>query len=96
MQIDNALLQRLEKLSHLKIADDKREEIIGQLSEIVSFVDNLSELDTQNVDDTFAMTANGTALRQDIPQSQTQVNDDILEHSPHSEEHFFIVPKIIE
>ena len=40
MQIDNALLQRLEKLSHLKVADDKREEIIGQLSEIVSFVDN--------------------------------------------------------
>jgi len=96
MQIDNALLQRLEKLSHLKIADDKREEIIGQLSEIVSFVDNLSELDTQNVNDTFAMTANGTALRQDVPQSQGQVNNDILEHSPHSEEHFFIVPKIIE
>ncbi|RLA72500.1 MAG: Asp-tRNA(Asn)/Glu-tRNA(Gln) amidotransferase GatCAB subunit C [Epsilonproteobacteria bacterium] len=96
MQIDNALLQRLEKLSHLKVADDKREEIIGQLNEIVSFVDNLAELDTKNVDDTFAMTANGTTLRKDIPHSQTEVNNDILEHSPHSEEHFFIVPKIIE
>ncbi len=96
MQIDNALLQRLEKLSHLKVADDKREEIIGQLSEIVSFVDNLSELDTQNVDDTFAMTTNGTMLRKDVPHIQVQINNDILEHSPHSEEHFFIVPKIIE
>ena len=96
MQIDNTLLQRLEKLSHLKIADDKREEIIGQLSEIVSFVDNLSELDTQNVDDAFAMTSNGTALREDTPFNNPQINDDILKHSPHSEDHFFIVPKIIE
>ena len=43
MQVDDALLTKLEKLSFVKISDDKREEIIGQLSEIVSFVDNLSE-----------------------------------------------------
>ena len=53
MQVDDALLQRLEKLSYLKIADDKREEIISQMSEIVSFVDNLSELNTDGVDETF-------------------------------------------
>ncbi|MDX1295756.1 MAG: Asp-tRNA(Asn)/Glu-tRNA(Gln) amidotransferase subunit GatC, partial [Sulfurimonadaceae bacterium] len=41
MTVDDALLTRLEKLSYVKIADDKREEIIGQLSEILTFVDNL-------------------------------------------------------
>jgi len=96
MQIDDALLQRLEKLSHLKVSDDKREEIIEQLSEIVSFVDNLSELDTQNIDETFAMTSNGTTLREDVPQSQIEIINDILDHAPQSEDHFFIVPKIIE
>jgi aspartyl-tRNA(Asn)/glutamyl-tRNA(Gln) amidotransferase subunit C len=96
MQVDNALLTRLEKLSYLKISQDKREEIIEQLSEIMSFVDNLSELNTDNVDDKFAMNANATYLREDLPACNTQINDDILKHAPNAADHFFIVPKIIE
>lgn len=96
MQVDDALLTKLEKLSHLKISDDKREEIIHQLSEIVSFVDNLSELDTQNVDDKFAMNNASTFLREDTPSCDATINDDILKNAPRSDEHFFVVPKIIE
>jgi len=36
MQVDDALLTRLEKLSFLKISDEKRGEIIEQLSETTS------------------------------------------------------------
>jgi len=96
MQVDNELLTKLEKLSFLKVSDDKREEIIGQLSEIVNFVDNLSELNTDGVDDKFAMTDAATMVREDTPACDTDVNDDILKHSPKSGDHFFIVPKIIE
>lgn len=96
MQVDDALLTRLEKLSFLKVSDDKREEMIAQLSEIVSFVDNLSELDTEGVDDNFAMSDMATPLREDTVKSSASVNDDILQNAPHSADHFFIVPKIIE
>ena len=96
MQVDDALLTRLEKLSYLKISEEKRSEIIDQLSEIVNFVDNLGELDTSSTDDTFAMTENGTFTREDIPACDTQISDEILEHAPQSDDHFFIVPKIIE
>lgn len=96
MQVNDELLTRLEKLSSLKVADDKREEIISQLSEIVSFVDNLNELDTTGVDDTFAMNDSATFTREDIPESKQEINDDILRHAPKSSDHFFIVPKIIE
>ena len=96
MQVDDALLTRLEKLSYLKISEDKREEVIGQLGEILNFVDNLNALDTEGVDDTFAMTENGTFTREDNAACNTQINDDIIEHAPQSSEHFFIVPKIIE
>jgi len=96
MQIDDTLLTRLEKLSMLKIDDAHREEVIGQLSEIVAFVDNLAELDTTGVPETFAMTAHATRLREDEPACDTAVNDDILAHAPHSDAHFFVVPKIIE
>jgi aspartyl-tRNA(Asn)/glutamyl-tRNA(Gln) amidotransferase subunit C len=96
MRIDDALLSKLEKLSFLKVSDDKREEIIGQLSEIVSFVDNLSELDTDGVDEKFAMNDESTLLREDSPSCNSKINSDILRHAPQSADNFFIVPKIIE
>lgn len=96
MQIDETLLQRLEKLSYLQIPQEDRAEMISQLSEIVSFVDNLAELNTDGVDATFAMSDAATPLRHDIGNVDQAVNDDILAHAPHSQDHFFIVPKIIE
>ncbi|TKI69543.1 Asp-tRNA(Asn)/Glu-tRNA(Gln) amidotransferase subunit GatC [Sulfurimonas crateris] len=96
MQVDDKLLERLEKLSFLKVSDDKREEIINQLSEIVSFVDNLSVLNTDSVDDKFAMSDDATFLREDTPYCNTEINESILKNSPLSDDGFFVVPKIIE
>lgn len=96
MQIDETLLQRLEKLSFLQIPDEHRQKMIKQLSEIVSFVDNLSELSTEGIDPTFAMSDAATRLRDDRGEVERSINDDILAHAPHASEHFFIVPKIIE
>ena len=96
MQINDKLLQKLEKLSYLKVDDDKREEIISQLSEIVDFVDNLSELDTNSVDEAFAMSDMPTPLREDVTKCNRKINDAILSHAPNSVDNFFVVPKIIE
>ena len=96
MQIDDALLKKLEKLSFLKVDENKRDEIVNQLSQIVNFVDNLSQLNTDKVDDIFAMNNKATFTREDIPLCNTTINDDILKHAPQSQDHFFIVPKIIE
>ena len=96
MQVDEALLKKLEKLSFVKISDDKREEIINQMSEMLTFVDNLSELNTDGVDDTFAMNESATFLREDSPSCDTVINDSIIKNAPNSADHFFIVPKIIE
>ncbi|MDD2829082.1 MAG: Asp-tRNA(Asn)/Glu-tRNA(Gln) amidotransferase subunit GatC [Sulfuricurvum sp.] len=96
MHIDETLLQRLEKLSFLEIPAENRSEMIAQMSEIVSFVDNLSELSTDGVNPTFSMDTSSTHLRDDIRRVNRQINDDILNHTPHSQDHFFIVPKIIE
>jgi aspartyl-tRNA(Asn)/glutamyl-tRNA(Gln) amidotransferase subunit C len=96
MKIDETLLQRLEKLSFLQIPDDSRSQMMEQMSEIVSFVDNLSQLDTNGVNPTFSMENSATVLREDSGSVDGSINDDILTHSPHSQDHFFIVPKIIE
>ncbi|MEA1892729.1 MAG: Asp-tRNA(Asn)/Glu-tRNA(Gln) amidotransferase subunit GatC [Campylobacterota bacterium] len=96
MQADEALLTKLEKLSFLKVDENKREKIIEQFSEIVTFVDNLSELNTDGVDENFAMNDSSTYTREDIPTSDVAIQKDILKHAPQSADDFFIVPKIIE
>jgi len=96
MQVDDKLLSKLEKLSFLKVDENKREEIIGQLSEIVSFVDNLSKLNTDGIDDNFSMNSNSTPTREDVSFCNTSINDEIIKNAPQSADHFFIVPKIIE
>ena len=96
VQIDNTVLAKLEKLSHLHVDDSKKEEIIEQLTEIVSYVENLSELDTSSLDASFSTLKGGTPMREDIPQSDPSVPENILQHAPQSEDDFFVVPAIIE
>lgn len=96
MIIDNALLTKLEKLSSLKISDEKRESVINQLSEIVSFVENLNELNLQSEEATFTTLTGGTPLREDVPHVNQDIISTILKNAPQSENGFFVVPKIIE
>lgn len=95
MQIDQTLLSKLEKLSALKIADEKKEELLKELSEIVNFVEKLNELDLSSSEALINTTKGQTPLRMDISQN-SDIIDEVLEHSPKSFEHFFLVPKIIE
>ena len=96
MLIDDAVLENLEKLSMLKIDKDKKEALKRELSEIVSYVENLNELDTSNLDSFFSTLSGGTPLRVDTPVKNPEIPKDILAHAPKAEDDFFIVPKIIE
>jgi len=96
MKVDDTLLAKLEKLSFLKVSDDKRDEIKEQLSEIMNFVDNLEELNTDGVDANFAMSDDATPLREDTPSCNNEINEAILKNAPKSADSYFVVPKIIE
>lgn len=96
MHIDHTVLEKLEKLSHLRIDVRKKEEVIEQLSDILTYVESLGELDTEHLDASFSMLEGGTPMRADIPQGQREIAEDILAHAPRQEDDFFIVPAIIE
>ncbi len=96
MQIDNAVLAKLEKLSHLKIDDSKKEEVMEQLSGILTYIDNLNELDTDTLDASFSTLDGGTPLREDTPREVNNIAKEILSHAPQARDDFFIVPAIIE
>ncbi len=96
MHIDNTVLEKLEKLSHLKIDDSKKEAVIAQLSGILNYVDNLNELDTETLDASFSTLEGGTPLRDDSPREANDIAKDILSHAPQAKDDFFIVPAIID
>ena len=96
MQIDNTLLTKLEKLSHLRIDESKKEEVMGQLTDILGYIDNLNELDTENLSASFSTLEGGTPLREDKPREAHDIAKDILKHAPQTKDDFFIVPAIIE
>jgi len=96
MQIDDTVLAKLEKLSHLRIDESKKEEVKEQLSGILNYIENLNELDTDTLLASFSTLDGGTPLREDIPRETTDIAKNILNHAPKSVDDFFIVPAIIE
>jgi len=96
VKIDRELLAKLEKLSHLYIVDEKKDEVVSQLSDILEYVENLSELDTSKLDSYFSTIEGGTPLREDIAIDSTEISQSILKNAPKAEDDFFIVPAIIE
>ncbi|AJB45719.1 Asp-tRNA(Asn)/Glu-tRNA(Gln) amidotransferase subunit GatC [Campylobacter fetus] len=95
MQIDDKMLEKLEKLSALKIPDHNREEFKSQLGKIVDFVDILNELDLGDIEATVSTIGGGTPFREDISK-EGDVIDGILAHAPKKQNRYFEVPKIIE
>ena len=95
-QLDDTLLQKLEKLSSLKIEESKRASTIEEISKIVDFVENLNELDLHDKDASFSTIQGGTPFREDVPSCEPKIIKTILEHAPQADNGFFIVPKIIE
>ena len=96
MQIDDAVLAKLEKLSHLRIDEGKKEEVKEQLTGILDYIENLNELNTDALSATFSTLDGGTPLRVDTARESNNIAKDILSHAPQAKDDFFIVPAIIE
>ena len=96
MQIDDTVLAKLEKLSHLRIDESKKEEVKAQLSGILNYIDNLNELNTNTLSASFSTLDGGTPLREDTPRQPNDIAQNIFKHAPKSADDFFIVPAIID
>lgn len=94
MQIDEKLLQKLEKLSALKLTDDEKNKVLNDMHEILEFAEVMGEVDLNGIKDLSSISNSYTPLREDCV-IQNDVKDIILENAK-SEDGYFIVPKIIE
>ena len=93
MKIDEKLVAKLENLSMVEIEDKAK--MAADLGDIVSFVEMLNELDTENIEAGFSILNNSTPLRDDKV-IKSDIIKDVLFHAPKARDGFFIVPKIIE
>ena len=94
--VDDKLLEKLEKLSSLRIEDDNKEKMKSDISQMLEFVNNLNEVDVSNVEATFSTVKGGTPFREDVAIQNKEISDSILKNAPKSEDNYFVVPKIIE
>ena len=93
-KISSSDVRKVAQLARLELPDDQIETYTAQLEEILSYVDQLQEIDTKNVSPTTRAVEVGNAMREDLVDVKCS-REDILNQAPHREGDFFRVPKIL-
>ncbi len=94
-KMDQKTVERIANLARLEISDEQKETLGDQLGNIIGFVEQLSEVDTDNVKPLASVVDASLALREDKVTDGNK-KDDVLANSPEENEDFFVVTKIIE
>ena len=95
MEFDKNSTLKLAKLARLSLNDKQLDSLEKDLTSIVSFIDQLKEINTDKIDPTSNSLNQDLILRDDIAENKLS-NEDLLRNVPESELGFFVVPKVIE
>ena len=95
MTIDNKTVKKVAKLAKIRITVADEEKLIYELNNILKWVDELKEVNTDNVEPMLSVFNESMFLREDKP-SDSFSNKLILKNSPKVREGFFVVPKVVE
>ncbi len=95
MSIDNATVARIARLAHIDVPEADREHLAGELSNILRWIEQLGEVDTEGV---APMTS---VVEVALPRRADAVTDggaaeDVLANAPKRDDGFFVVPKVVE
>ncbi|MBL4589537.1 MAG: Asp-tRNA(Asn)/Glu-tRNA(Gln) amidotransferase subunit GatC [Alphaproteobacteria bacterium] len=93
--MDQKTVARVAHLARLEISQEQQETLVGQLSSIIGFVEQLSEVNTDNVKPLASVVDAALPLRKDEV-TDGQKKEAILANSPEQNEDFFVVTKIVE
>ncbi len=93
-KISSSDVRKVAQLARLELPEDQIEMYTSQLEEILSYVDHLQEIDTQNVPPTTRAVEVVNEMREDLVDVKCS-REEILNQAPHREGDFFRVPKIL-
>ncbi len=95
MSVDNATVRRIAHLARIAVADDEVEPLKDELNGILAFVEQLSEVNVDGVEPMTSVTPMVMKKREDVV-TDGGIADDIVKNAPATEDHFFLVPKVVE
>jgi len=95
MKVDEATVRHVARLARIKVNEQEAGSLQTELSAILDWVEQLGEVDTSEVEP--MTTVENMALPQ-RPDEVTdgEIPDQIVKNAPLTEDHFFLVPKVVE
>ena len=95
MSVDADTVRRMAHLARIAIAEDEVEHLQGELNAMLAFVEQLAEVDVSGVEPMTSVTPMAMKMRNDEV-TVGGIADDIMANAPAREDHFFLVPKVVE
>lgn len=95
MSVDSATVRRIAHLARIAVKDDEVEHLRGELNAILAFVEQLAEVDVSGVEPMTSVTPMTMRKREDRI-TDGEIADLIVKNAPAREDHFFLVPKVVE
>jgi aspartyl-tRNA(Asn)/glutamyl-tRNA(Gln) amidotransferase subunit C len=95
MSVDAATVRRIAHLARIAVRDDEVPHLQGELNAMLAFVEQLAEVDIEGVEPMTSVTPMVMKKRQDVV-NDGDIADDVVANAPATENHFFLVPKVVE
>jgi len=95
MAVDAKTVRRIAHLARIAVAEDEVDHLKGELNAMLSFVEQLAEVNVEGVEPMTSVTPMTMKKRADIV-TDGGIAEDIVGNAPMSEDNFFLVPKVVE
>ena len=95
MSVDTATVRRIAQLARIAVAESEVTHLQGELNAMLAFVEQLSEVNVEGVEPMTSVTPMQMKKRPDVV-TDGGIADDIVGNAPATEDHFFLVPKVVE
>ena len=95
MKITDEVLSKLATLARLKIDDSKMAKMKEDLSEIITWMEKLAEVDTSGVEPLTNMSREVNRYREDLA-GKPMEKKIALNNAPDHDDEFFKVPKVLK
>ena len=95
MSVTKDEVRKVAHLSRIAVAEDKLDDLAGELNGILGWIDQLNEVDVEGVDPMTSVVETQLPMREDVI-TDGNIPDQVLANAPNSEDGFFVVPKSVE
>jgi aspartyl-tRNA(Asn)/glutamyl-tRNA(Gln) amidotransferase subunit C len=95
MSVSSEQVRHIAKLARIAMSDEELERLVPELNNILGWVEQLGEVNTDGVEPLTAVIDQQLRLRDDVV-NDGNIRDKILRNAPEAQHGFFAVPKVIE